>query len=355
MSKQSSETTKNDLFMASNSSYDFYLPQEASVIIKDNQGRRLGTLDTCIINEIPDAVPMKSPSANSSPIGYSVPKGSYKIETSNFKDSLTYFTVFTDSLIYSYTRFNTDSTQKDDLAFGYNGIQFKNNESVIKQISFSTVIPRPGYSVERKAQIDLLSQPGDSLSFYIEEISNIILSNFGAQTLNYNLNLRSYHYSWSNELYDEQFEHKQITLNPNSSHQLYLYFAWDDLNGNDIDIDVDNGNKGSYDSSFTVSNQFTDVEDENLHNLPESYELSQNYPNPFNNTTIIRYSIPIEGLVTLKVYNILGEEVATLVNEIKQAGNYEVNFKSDKLTSGVYLYRLTSGGYVETKKMILLK
>ena len=89
--------------------------------------------------------------------------------------------------------------------------------------------------------------------------------------------------------------------------------------------------------------------------IPTEYKLDQNYPNPFNNSTVIRYSIPNEGLVTIKVYNILGEEVAALVNETKQAGSYEATFNSDQLTSGVYLYKLNSGGFTQTKKMILLK
>lgn len=86
-----------------------------------------------------------------------------------------------------------------------------------------------------------------------------------------------------------------------------------------------------------------------------TFNLLQNYPNPFNNTTVIKYSIPVEGLVKLKIYNILGQEVKTLVNEAKQTGNYEVTFNSENLTSGVYLYKLTSGEFKETKKMILLK
>jgi hypothetical protein len=88
---------------------------------------------------------------------------------------------------------------------------------------------------------------------------------------------------------------------------------------------------------------------------PKDFLLSQNFPNPFNNSTVIRYSIPKEGLVTLKVYNMLGEKVTTLVNEQKEAGNYQATFNSDQLTSGVYLYKLTSGGFTQTKKMILLK
>lgn len=86
-----------------------------------------------------------------------------------------------------------------------------------------------------------------------------------------------------------------------------------------------------------------------------SYKLDQNYPNPFNPSTAIKYQIPTASHVMLKVYDILGREVETLVNENKSAGQYSVTFNSSKLASGVYLYRIQAGNYVETKKMILLK
>ncbi|NWG28709.1 MAG: T9SS type A sorting domain-containing protein [Ignavibacteriaceae bacterium] len=85
------------------------------------------------------------------------------------------------------------------------------------------------------------------------------------------------------------------------------------------------------------------------------YSLSQNYPNPFNPTTTIDYSIKLAGDVTLKVYDILGTEVASLVNEVKEPGNYSVEFNAANLPSGIYVYRLTTGNFVDTKKLILLK
>jgi hypothetical protein len=90
-------------------------------------------------------------------------------------------------------------------------------------------------------------------------------------------------------------------------------------------------------------------------NLPLVYSLANNYPNPFNPATTIKYSIPVEGLVSIKIYNITGEEVATLLNENKQPGNYEVTFDAGNLSSQIYFYRIQSGDFVETKKMILLK
>jgi len=88
---------------------------------------------------------------------------------------------------------------------------------------------------------------------------------------------------------------------------------------------------------------------------PTKYVLEQNYPNPFNPATTIKYQLPKSGLVQLKIFNLLGSEVAVLVNEVKTEGEYSVNFDASNLSSGVYLYKLTAGSFVETKKLILLK
>ncbi len=88
---------------------------------------------------------------------------------------------------------------------------------------------------------------------------------------------------------------------------------------------------------------------------PEEYALLQNYPNPFNPATIINYQIPADGFVTLKVYDILGKEVATLVNEQQTMGRYSINFNASKLASGVYIYELRSGEFIQSKKMMLLR
>ncbi|MFZ1517136.1 MAG: T9SS type A sorting domain-containing protein [Ignavibacteriaceae bacterium] len=89
--------------------------------------------------------------------------------------------------------------------------------------------------------------------------------------------------------------------------------------------------------------------------VPEVYSLSQNYPNPFNPSTKISWQSPVSGNQTLKVYDVLGNEVATLVNEFKNAGMYEVDFDASTLSSGVYFYQLKAGEFLETRKMVLLK
>lgn len=104
---------------------------------------------------------------------------------------------------------------------------------------------------------------------------------------------------------------------------------------------------------YGVTFQLSSVNDQVV--SPNKFELQQNYPNPFNPATTIRFSIPEKSMVTLKVYDMLGREVTTLVNEIKDAGTHTVKFAGKDLPSGMYLYTLTAGNYTATKKMMLVK
>jgi len=117
---------------------------------------------------------------------------------------------------------------------------------------------------------------------------------------------------------------------------------------------------GTYSGSGTFCNAPVAVENEDDLGMPKEFSLSQNYPNPFNPSTKIRYTIPAVGtslmkFVQLKVYDVLGNEVTTLVNEEKPTGYYEVNFNASQLASGIYFYKIQAGSFVSTKKMILLR
>ena len=104
---------------------------------------------------------------------------------------------------------------------------------------------------------------------------------------------------------------------------------------------------------FTLTSPVTGISV--IDNVPTSYELSQNYPNPFNPSTTIRYQLPAEEFVTLKIYDITGREAATLVEGTMPPGSYTVRFDASRLASGMYFYRLLAGSQVITKKMVLLK
>ena len=96
---------------------------------------------------------------------------------------------------------------------------------------------------------------------------------------------------------------------------------------------------------------------ENIESIlnPSEYTLIQNYPNPFNPSTTIRFSLKTEGITILKIFNVIGEEVRTLINEFKDAGTYEIEFNASHLPSGVYIYKLQSGDFLSSKKMVLIK
>jgi hypothetical protein len=140
--------------------------------------------------------------------------------------------------------------------------------------------------------------------------------------------------TWEEQLFESHFN-----LNG-------VYFT-DSNNGTAV------GNSGTI--LRTTNGGITSVKEENLSNISSEFTISQNYPNPFNPTTTIKYSVSKQSIVAIKVYDVLGREIETLVNDEKSTGNYKVEFDASKLTSGIYFYRMQAGDFVETKKIILMK
>jgi hypothetical protein len=103
-----------------------------------------------------------------------------------------------------------------------------------------------------------------------------------------------------------------------------------------------------------VNIQLTDIREEGR-GIPSRFELLQNYPNPFNPTTTIKYDLPSASRVELRLYDLLGREVTTLVNEVQTAGYHSVRFDASGLASGVYFYRMKAGEFTQTKRMLLLR
>ncbi|NUN08387.1 MAG: T9SS type A sorting domain-containing protein [Ignavibacteriaceae bacterium] len=116
-------------------------------------------------------------------------------------------------------------------------------------------------------------------------------------------------------------------------------------------IDPDKDGNGIPDPTVFIS----DIAEFSASAIPSEYQLRQNFPNPFNPSTTINYQLPVAGLVTLKIYDILGREIVTLVNEIKQTGSHSVSFNASPLPSGMYLYELRAGDFRQVRKMSLIK
>ncbi len=151
---------------------------------------------------------------------------------------------------------------------------------------------------------------------------------------------------------------QNASFSSNTTSKWYEFFTGDSISVSSVatQIPLQPGEYRLYTSKKLPSLNFlTDVKKED--SLPVEYTLSQNYPNPFNPSTVINYQLPGACYVTLKVYDVLGREVATLVNQVQNAGNYKVEFDSNQfhLSSGVYFYRIETDKFVQSKKMILLK
>ena len=149
-----------------------------------------------------------------------------------------------------------------------------------------------------------------------------------------------------------------ITRDPVNGNQINLELpdhTW--MNGDSLKYTIRDTDNGSYLTESVLLDTLTTGISGNINTVAKDFHLEQNYPNPFNPETIISYSLPIGDFTTLKVYDVLGREVATLVDEYKTAGRYRVMFNASKhnLTSGVYLYKLTTSSYSDIRKMVLIK
>jgi len=187
-------------------------------------------------------------------------------------------------------------------------------------------------------------------------------SNWGFYGYTYDINnnlLTSIYQLWNNGAWENVWKQSyQYDSNNNlttGNYYSWINSSWTPADGSLIFRDDGNNSFGFYGFKITVvyKNSPTYIDTEKV--ALTDYLLSQNYPNPFNPSTSIKYTITSRQFVQLKVYVVLGNEVATLVDEEKPAGSYEVEFNASKLSSGVYFYKIQAGSYVETKKMILIK
>ena len=151
--------------------------------------------------------------------------------------------------------------------------------------------------------------------------------------------------AYSNNIYDNSdYNIRNDAYHTYTINATYNYFGTNNFDSIKAKI------WGDVDFSDYITNIFSSEP-----KIPNTPVLAQNYPNPFNPTTTINYSIPKTSFVTIKVYDALGRELETLVNEEKLNGNYKIEFNGSKFTSGIYFYRMQAGNFVDTKKLILLK
>lgn len=327
---------------------EIYNTPDAEMIITSGAGEQIGYQDSIAFNNMTDAVPIIPLTGSfQPPIGYDLLENNYSLELDNFIDSVSYAIFFTDSTIYNYRRSNADNNETDLFEFSGDGIGITNPDQIVKFADFETIILQDTVAEKVFVANNVQISASDSIHFGEKDRGELLFQNYG-NSMNYDLQLR---YASPNG--GMNFLHLSIPMAQNSAHQIVP--DWTDLNNEPVTILIDLGNDGTFDDTIFVKNQVTNIEDEGSLLSPDSYNLTQNYPNPFNPTTSIRYSIPKRSNVTLKVYDILGNEIAILVNEEKDRGVYTVTFNAVDLASGIYFYTLRADGFVQTKKMLLIK
>ncbi len=286
-------------------------------------------------------------SAYQPPIGYDLPVDNYLLELNNFTDSSSYVFFFTDSTVYNYIRSDATNNEMDLLNFSESGMGIKNPDPVMKNAILETIISQDTTNEKSFKSEILIISVSDSIHFQEKDRNELLLQNYG-QSMDYDLQVRI-----ASANGESNFFHMSVPMTQNSAHQIVP--VWDNLTNEPVKILIDLGNDGTIDDSLFIENEVTNIENQNYVGIPKQFNLLQNYPNPFNPTTTITFDLPVQSEVNLVVYNLLGQKVTTLVDEVKQAGRYHIVLDTSGLSSGIYFYRLKTEKFVQTKKMILLR
>ena len=345
---EENKRNKSDFDLATNE-IEVLCSQGTDILITNSMNEQIGHMNGQLINEMPGAFPLRIKNGTETPpYGYSLSVNTYSIETLNFTKPKTSLDIFTMDKIFTISRQGTSPGQVDKVYYtagqriGISNFQ----TSIVKRFKFSEII-----SNEQQDKMFIVRNLdmviNDSLDFINPADGQLKVTNIGTGK-DYEIELE---YADNQKM--KRFLNESVDLPSTTSHTLIP--DWSDINQNPLIILVDIGNDGTTDDTLEIENQVMGVGEDEGQLIPNEYRLEQNYPNPFNSATVIKYSLPQDGLVTLKVFNIIAEEIITLVEEVKQSGNYQVSFNAGQLPSGVYFYQLRAGEFVQTKKMTLMK
>lgn len=332
----------------------------ATIKIKDSAGNGTGFKDSLVMGDIPGSRPLMTKNGNEEPpYGYLLPGGSYSVEMSDFTDTDPSLHLFTGNRSYGVKRKNASPDELDRINIqpgGKIGIINPPGQPV-KSIEISGIINEP--EDEKMFIIKNLGLEGaDSLEVADADSDKVRLTNPGDMK-SYELELQ-----FVSQNGFDRFRNGTGVLPANSSQ--IIAPDWSHLDNIDVTVLLDLGNDGTVDDTLRLDNELTQVGDEDRL-LPEEYLLGQNYPNPFNPNTVINYQLPRSSRVVLRIHNLLGQEVRTLVEGDEPGGFKEVEWNStdnggNDLPSGVYFYRLDATSldgpnyyYSQIRKMLLVR
>jgi uncharacterized membrane protein len=338
------------------SPHQVYSNQRSSLVLADMLGNETGFVYNSILNDIPGAVPLTSFTGRvGAPMGYSLPAGDYTVRIDNLTDSLVSFTYFGDSTILTYDRRGALHSETDRFPLcNDHELRITNIDTTAKKVDVKIVVEEGSYDkVFRIGGLDV--RQSDLISVSSEDRMILRIAHWGGVSTQFDLLLKQLSQDGENI-----FKHDGVVLEGNATYNVvpdWNNFAADTT----LLIMIDRGNNGTVDDTLWLQNELLGV-NELGSSIPSEYKLYQNYPNPFNPVTTFKYQLPGASHISLKVYNTLGQLLATLIDEIQQAGYKEVQWNASDVASGVYFYKLETTSlsqpiknFTQIKKLLLLK
>jgi Secretion system C-terminal sorting domain len=285
--------------------------------------------------------------------------GLSKASTSTVEYTTTTYSYNTTYLLVLKYEFVGDATGSDDVVKLYIDPNPANPEPAVPDLENSdsnTDETIGSFALRQGSQAYDVQFDGLRISKIWEEVLPVELTSLSANVSNNNVNLN---WTTKTEINNSGFEVQRKTANSNWEDISFVRGYGTSSETHKYTYTDENLNTGKYfyrlkQVDLNGSYKYSDVVSATV-NQPFKFDLAQNYPNPFNPSTTIKFSIPKASNVTLRVYNLLGQEVQTLINGFKQAGNYEIKFNARELTTGMYLYKLEAGAFSSVRKMILMK
>ncbi len=321
-----------------------YNSPDADITIVSGAGGAIGYRNGQVVDSLAGGIPViPLVGVPHPPDGYYIPGGEYRATLSGFKSPVSRFAVFDSGAVYTFRRSDADSVETDVLIIG-GGFGIAPADDSTKEIMLSAMTVLD--SSELEYSIGAMIGPGDSI--HLTGNPDGSLSMFVAQGPGVIAELGIRRYSSAGL---KTFSHAVVPVTPGSISRLLP--ADDSLTSVTMLIDVDAD--GSIDDTVSLDNALTDIRGSGPLSVPDRYALSRNFPNPFNPSTTIEYSLPERAFVTIKVYDVLGREVSTLVDGVEEAGSRRVVFDAANRPAGVYYVRMTAGDFSATQEMLLVK
>ena len=317
--------------------------------IRNAIGQTIGYAKGALIDSMPGAQPRINFGGNGIPPGgYFLPPGDYTAQIGRSLDSTTYFAMFLESAAFSFNRQGGKPGDNEILRFSTSGknLSVTNPDPGTKTFFLQSIESLSGEETVCRLHVQAMP-PADSLAVQLAGDRNVaLLVGSGGMTADLRLELVK-------DFANPVFEYADLALEGGASYLVAP--VWDSLSTIPLRIYEDRNRDGTMDDTLRLENQASDVPEGRLEQVPDHFELRQNYPNPFNATTKIQYTIVNRLLTIVNVFDLVGRKVATLVNEVKEPGTYTVQFDGSNLASGVYIYRLQAGTFVQSRKLLLLR